>query len=320
MKKRILVTGCSGLVGGTIRYISQLYPQYEFYFSYHKDKDLTKENDVVEVFKDSKPRYVIHTAARVGGIGRNLNSPAQQFRDNILMNTHIIHNAYKFDIEKLIVFSSMCVFPADIKIITEENMHKGEPFWAHFSYAHSKRMVDIQIEAYKQQYGIKNYCSVIPGNMFGENDNFDLEDGHVIPSLIHKCYLAKLNNSPFEVWGSGEATREFLYAQDVGRICLELLSREELPHRLIVSAEKEHSIKEISEKICNIYNFPIENIKWLLDKPSGQSERPSDHTTFRKYFPDFEFTDIDIGLKNTIQWFKDNYPNVRGVICNREKN
>lgn len=311
--KKILVTGGNGLVGTAIRNISQLYPQYKFYFSSHKDKDLTKEKDVLNLFSDIRPHYVIHTAARVGGIGRNLNSPAQQFRDNILMNTHVIHNAYEFGVDKLIAFSSMCVFPVETKIISEENMHRGEPFRAHFSYANAKRMVDIQISAYKQQYGTKNYCSVIPGNMFGENDNFDLEDGHVIPSLIHKCYLAKKSNSLFEVWGDGSATREFLYAQDVAKICVELLSRDELPQRLIVSAEKEHSIKEIAEKICNIFNLPIGNIKWLLDKPSGQAERPSDHTLFREYFSDFRFADIDIALKNTIEWFSKNYPNIRGT-------
>lgn len=313
MTKKILVTGGSGLVGTAIRNISQSYPQYEFYFSSHKDKDLTKENDVLGMFNNVEPHYVIHVAARVGGIGRNLSSPAQQFRDNILMNTHMVHYAYEFGVEKMIVFSSACVFPEDTEIIKEDNMHSGPPFCAHWSYAHSKRMVDVQIDAYKQQYGIKNYSSIIPGNMFGENDNFDLEDGHVIPSLVHKCYMAKKNNSLFEVWGDGGATREFLYAQDVGRTCIELLSRDELPQRLIVSAEKEHSIKEIVNKICNTFNFPIENIKWLLDKPGGQSKRPSDHTLFRKHFPDFRFTDIDVALKNTIEWFSKNYPNVRGV-------
>ncbi len=310
--KKILVTGSDGLVGSAIRNISHIYPQYEFYFSSHNNKDLTKENDILSLFDNIKPQYIIHAAARVGGIGRNLSSPAQQFRDNILMNTHMIHYAHEFDVEKMIVFSSACVFPEDTEIIKEEDMHGGPPFHAHWSYAHAKRMVDVQIGAYKQQYEIKNYCSVIPGNMFGEKDNFDLDDGHVIPSLIHKCYLAKKNNSIFEVWGDGSATREFLYAQDVAKVCIELF-KNELPQRLIVSAEKEHSIKEIAEKICNIFNFPIENIKWLLDKPSGQTERPSDHTLFRKYFSDFRFTDIDIALKNTIEWFNKNYPNVRGV-------
>lgn len=315
-RKTILVTGGNGLVGSAIRDISCLYPQYNYYFTKHEDIDLTKEELVEKLFKKVKPDYVIHTAARVGGIGRNLNSSAQQFHENILMNTHLIHHAYLNKVEKILVFSSMCVYPAETQIISEDIMHKGEPFRAHWSYAHAKRMVDVQISAYKQQYGIKNYCSLIPGNMFGENDNFDLEDGHVIPSLIHKCFLAKRTNSRFEVWGNGSATREFLYAQDVAKVCIELLSREdidELPERLIISAEKECSIKEIANKICNIFNFPIENIKWLLDKPSGQAERPSDHTFFRKYFPDFRFTDIDIALKNTIEWFNKNYPNVRGI-------
>lgn len=311
--KKILVTGGSGLVGKAIRNISHVYPQYDFYFSSRNDTDLTKENDVLNMFGHAKPDYVIHTAARVGGIKRNLSSPAQQFRDNILMNTHTIHYAYEYGIEKMIVFSSTCVFPEDIEIIKEDNIHGGPPFRGHWSYAQAKRMVDVQIDAYRQQYGIKNYCSIIPGSMFGKNDNFDLEDSHVIPSLIRKCYFAKKNDSLFEVWGDGSAKREFLYAQDVAKVGIELLSREELPQRLIVSAEREYSIKEIANIICNILNFPKTNIKWLLDKPSGQAERPSDHTLFRKYFPDFTFTDIYEALKNTIEWFDKNYPNIRGI-------
>lgn len=312
-KKRVLVTGGKGLVGSAIKNISELYPQYDFYFSSHEDKDLTKENDVLSLFEEINPDYVIHTAARVGGIGRNLNSPGQQFRDNILMNTHTIHHAYESGVEKLIAFSSACVFPEDTEVIKEDVMHRGPPFCAHWSYAHAKRMVDVQIESYKQQYGIKNYCSMIPGNIFGENDNFDLSDGHVIPSLIHKCYLAKKNKSKFEIWGDGSATREFLYSKDVGRVCVELLSKDDIPQRLIVSSEKEHSIRDMVTKICGIFDFPIDNLKWSLEKPSGQMKRPSDHTLFRKYFPDFKFSDIDIALKNTIEWFNENYPNIRGV-------
>lgn len=309
MRKRILVTG-EGLVGSAIKNLQNLYP-YDFYFSSRKGTDLTKEDNVMNLFDCMKPNYVIHTAARVGGVKRNLISPAQQFRDNILINTHMIHYAYKYNVEKMIIFSSTCVFPEDIDVIREDNIHKGPPYRGHWAYAQAKRMIDIQIDSYKQQYGITNYCSVIPGSMFGENDNFDLEDGHVIPSLIHKCYLAKKNSSLLEVWGDGSVTREFVYAQDVARVCLELLYREELPERLIISGEREYSIKEIVDKICNISNFPKDKTKWLLDKPRGQSDRTSDHSIFRRYFPDFKFTDIDIALKNTIEWFSKNYPNIR---------
>jgi GDP-L-fucose synthase len=256
--KKILVTGADGLVGNSIKSLAtfkdntyifnlkdknQKEQQFEGVFVTRKDADLTSEQQVEKMFDIWQPDFVIHTAARVGGIGRNLNSPAKQFTDNILMNTYIIDKAHKCNVKKLIAFSSVCAFPSTAEILKEDTLHDGPPFPAHMSYAYSKRMVDVQIQAYKQQYGV-NYCCVIPGNIFGEHDNFNLEDGHVVPSLLHKAKIAKENNTNLNVWGDGSSTREFLYAKDVAKICLDLLTQhDELPLRLIVSGEKEHTIK-----------------------------------------------------------------------------
>ena len=188
--KTILVTGANGLVGSAIKNLEESYSQYNFVYSGHKDHELTNEQDVKALFESTKPDYVIHTAARVGGIGRNLSTPADQYYCNILMNSFVIHYAHLHNVEKLLAFSSVCAFPAGAESLHENILHDGEPYPAHYSYAYSKRMVDVQIGAYKKQHNV-NYCSVIPGNIFGENDNFNLDDGHVVPSLIHKCYLAK---------------------------------------------------------------------------------------------------------------------------------
>tara|TARA_R110000796_G_scaffold67777_6_gene155607 strand:+ start:11599 stop:12528 length:930 start_codon:yes stop_codon:yes gene_type:complete len=308
MTKRILVTGGRGLVGSAIRDISSLYPQYDFIFTHREEYDLTKESHIDKLFLKKKPDYVIHTAARVGGIGKNLNTPAQQYFDNILMNTYMIHYAHEHNVEKLIAFSSVCAFPADSEILKEESLHDGAPFEAHGSYAYSKRMVDVQIEAYRKQYN-RQYCSVIPGNIFGENDNFNLEDGHVVPSLIHKGYLAKQNNTSLEVWGDGTPTREFLYAQDVARACVELFEKESLPQKIIVSGDQEITIKSLIERISQVYG--LDNIKWLTDKPNGQMKRPSSKEILKKTLPNLQFTDIDVALENTIRWFEKNYPEVR---------
>ena len=307
-KKKILVTGGAGLVGSAIKLVEKQYPQYDFVFTTRQEHDLTKEADVASLFETTKPDYVIHTAARVGGIGRNLNSPAQQFYNNILMNTYVIHYAHLHSVNKLIAFSSVCAFPAAASIFKEDILQDGPPYPAHGAYAYAKRMVDIQVEAYNKQYGVK-YCSVIPANIFGENDNFNLEDGHVVPSLIHKCYMAKENGVPFEVWGDGKPMREFLYSADVARVCVDLLSEEELPQRLIVSGEHELEIKQLVEKICNIFNY--RNVSWLTDKPNGQMRRPSDKTIFNSTFDKFEFTDIDKALERTIGWFQEHYPRIR---------
>ena len=309
MIKTVLVTGARGLVGSAISDLTEEYSHYNFVFSGHKDHDLTKEEEVKQLFEETKPDYVIHAAARVGGIGRNLATPAQQYYCNILMNSFVIHYAHLYGVEKLLAFSSVCAFPAGAKVLHEDILHDGEPYPAHYSYAYSKRMVDVQIYAYKQQYNA-NFCSVIPGNIFGENDNFNLENGHVVPSLVHKCYVAKKNGKPLEVWGDGSPYREFLYAKDVARACIQLLeSQMELPRRLIVSGHEEIQIKDLVQLVCDAYDY--HNIKWLSDKPNGQLRRPTNKEVFNNILPDFVYTGLREAMKNTVMWFEQNYPKVR---------
>lgn len=303
----ILVTGGNGLVGSALRSISEEF-DYKIKFSTRKEVDLTKPKETKEYFQECKPDYVIHAAARVGGIGRNIKTPAEQFTENILINTNVIDSSYVCGVKKLIAFSSVCAFPSNVTYLQEEKLHDGLPFDAHQSYAYTKRMVDIQIQAYKKQYGV-NYCSIIPGNIFGENDNFNIEDGHVIPSLVHKFYESRQKNKPVVVWGDGLSYREFIYSKDLARICILLLEKETLPLRLLVSGEKEIQIKEIVNTIGEIYNY--KNIFWDTEKPNGQRRRPSDHTLFRAFFPDYKFENFKLSLEKTVKWFETNYPNIR---------
>ena len=307
--KTILVTGGNGLVGSAIKSLQDTYPNYKFVFSGHAEHNLTNELDVKRLFDETKPDYVIHTAARVGGIGRNLATPADQYYCNILMNAFVIHYAQLNGVEKLLAFSSVCAFPAGAESLHEDILHDGEPYAAHYSYAYSKRMVDVQIKAYMQQHGV-NYCSVIPGNIFGENDNFNLEDGHVVPSLVHKCYKAKLEGKPLQVWGDGTPYREFLYAKDVAKACVELLEIDgKLPQRVIVSGEKETQIKDLVELVCDAFDY--HNVEWLTDKPNGQLRRPTNKEVFATTLPNFEYTNLATAMKNTVEWFETSYPNVR---------
>ena len=305
--KKVLITGADGLVGNALKSISSDFKNLNCIFVNRKDADLTDRNSVEKLFKLYNPDYVIHTAARVGGIGRNLNSPVQQFTDNILMNTNVVDMAHKYGVKKLIAFSSVCVFPADAQVIKEDILQNSPPFPAHMTYAYAKRMTDIHIQAYKLQYGGSvNYCSVIPGNIFGEFDNYNLEDGHVVPSLLHKCFIAKKQNSPLTVWGDGSSQREFVYSKDIAKVCFQLLCNfEKLPLRLIVSGEKEYSIKEISEMISEISG--LNNIYFDTSKPNGQKKRPSDHSLFRSLFPNFEFSDIKKSLEDSYKWLEKNY-------------
>ena len=309
MKKKVLVTGGDGLVGSAIKEASKNYIEYghkyEFIFINRDSGDLTNEKDVKYIFDYFKPNYVIHTAAKVGGIGGNQARHADFFRDNILMNTHLIHYCTNFNIQKLLAFSSVCVFPDNLATLQEDKMHDGPVFENNFAYGYAKRMVDVQIQAYKKQYEIKNYCSVIPGNIFGKNDMYCLKHGHVVPMLMHKLYLAKKNNTDFEIWGDGKSLREFLYVNDVANILVRLLGLDELPDRLIISGPQQYSIKELVELLVEISGFEG-NVVWQTDKPNGQRSRPTDLTKLQSLF-DVEFTPLKTGLKLSWDWLIKNY-------------
>jgi len=169
-------------------------------------------------------------------------------------------------------------------------------------------MVDVQIRAYKQQYNT-NWCSAIPGNIFGEQDNHDLELGHVVPALIHKFYIAKRDKTPVKVWGSGKAYREFIYAEDAARLVLGLLELEQMPQRMIISSGKEVSIKSLVSTIAAAFEYG--RVQWDTKKPDGQLHRPSDSTVREANFPDFKFTELKTAIKKTVDWFEVTYPKVR---------
>jgi GDP-L-fucose synthase len=308
-RKRVLVTGSTGLVGNAIQRVIQD-SNYIVAYVNRQSGDLTKEKDVKAIFQAIRPHYVIHTAAKVGGIGGNMAGHAEYFYENILINSHVIHQAYLYKVEKLLAFSSVCVFPDDSQILKEEIIHNGPPFTGNFAYAHAKRMVDVQIRAYKSQYGVKNWCSVIPGNIYGTHDLYSLTHGHVIPSLIHKLYLAKKNNTTFNIWGDGKSLREFIFADDLANILVKLLSLDEVPERLLVSGTKQYSIGEVVDMLVEASGFSGDVI-YDTSKPNGQRSRQSDLSLLFKLFPEYSPIDLKDGLATSYKWFETNYPNVR---------
>lgn len=306
--KKILVTGKNGLLGNAIKNVAGEY-DFEFVFVGRDDYNLFIAADIMDMIYDVSPNYIIHTAAHVGGIGLNLRNPIGTFYNNLIMTTHLLDMSRVYDISKFINFSSICAFPAGLEILEESKLQDGIPYEAHEGYAYAKRMSDIQIGLYRKKFN-SNYCSIIPVNIFGEHDNYNLENGHVIPSLIHKCYNAKKENKKFQVWGNGEAQREFIYSEDVARIALDLLSLEgQMPRRVIASPSEELSIKEAVSKICE--KFEYSNVEWQEDKPNGQLKRPTDTSLLRQCLPNFKFTQFDEALEKSIDWFSGNYPNVR---------
>ena len=296
-----LVTGGRGLVGSSITGNT---------LKVGSDFDLRDTSVANKLFSDLQPTNVIHCAGRVGGLGGNMNMKGEFFYDNIMINTNVIESCRKYGVKKLVCFLSTCVFPNDVEYpLTEKKIHSGPPHTSNDAYSYAKRMADIQIRAYREQYGL-NYVSVIPTNIYGPNDNFDLVNGHVVPSLIHKCYLAKKNNTPFKIWGSGKPLREFIFSKDVGKLTEWVLKNYEEEEPIIFSTSQEVSIKDVVGLIVKHMSFTGE-VVWEDDKPDGQFRKPSDNSKLLSYLPDFKFTSLDNGLKETIDWFIENYENCK---------
>lgn len=305
---RILITGAYGLVGSQFKG-----DEYERIGS--SDLNLINQKYIDEHFRWAEeignlPEGIIHCAARVGGIQGNMNGQGKFFYENISMNTAIIESARKFGIKKLIAFLSTCVFPDDVEYpLSPEKIHLGPPHNSNYAYAYAKRMADVQIRAYNEQYGL-NYFSVIPCNIYGPSDNYNLETGHVIPMLIHKMYMAKRDNTEFRVWGSGKPLREFIFSEDVAKLTRLLYDHYEGSDPVILSTSEEISIGSIVEMLADIMEYDG-NIIFDKTKPDGQYRKPSDNSVIRNMFPDFEFTPIKDGLEKSVKWFIENYPNIR---------
>jgi GDP-L-fucose synthase len=307
---KVLVTGSNGLAGNGLRRVS-VESEHTFVFIERKNGDLRNWDAANNIIRSHQPDCVINTAARVGGIGGNQAMHADFLYDNLMINANVLKACAENDVKKVVAFSSVCVFPDNLSLLKEEDMHEGPVFEGNFAYGYAKRMVDVHITALKKQYGVENYCSVIPGNIFGEQDMFSIEHGHVVPSLIHKLYEAISYGTPLEVWGDGRSLREFMYIDDLANLILELISLDQIPQRVIMSGRQQHSIKEIVDMLVDISQFNPDNVIWNISKPNGQRSRPTSKKVVDDLFPDFKYTDIYKGLQKTWDWFCDSHPNVR---------
>jgi len=298
--KKLLVTGGNGLVGSAINTNDRI----------GREVNLVNHNETLNMFELHNPTHVIHCAGKVGGVGGNMNYKGEYFYDNIMINTNVIEGARKSGVEKLVCFLSTCVFPDNVEYpLTESKIHLGEPHSSNYPYAYAKRMADIQIRAYREQYGL-NYVSVIPTNIYGPNDNFSLTHGHVMPMLIHKLYLAQQNNTDFVVWGSGKPLREFIYSKDIATLSEWAVNNYNDPKPIIFSTSYEISIMDLVDLLVKEFNFKGKVI-FDKSKPDGQYRKPSDNNKLKSYLPDFNFTPIEEGVKETVNWFIKNYEKTR---------
>ena len=234
------------------------------------------------------------------------------YRENILINSNVLEACRKYEVEKVVSLLSTCIYPDEVNYpLTEEQIHNGPPHASNYAYAYAKRMLDVQSRAYRDQYGC-NFITAIPNNLFGENDNYDLNDSHVMPAIMHKMFLAEQSKQNVVLWGDGSPLREFTYSVDLARILLFLLENYDDAPPINVGNTGEHSIKEVAEMIAKYMKFNGE-IKWDTEKPSGQHRKPSDNSKLIDLgWKGDDYTNFEDAVKLSCEWFTENYPNLRG--------
>jgi GDP-L-fucose synthase len=304
--EKIVVTGGSGLVGYAIQEICKNY-NYEFIFLSSKDFNLLDMEETKKMFETHRPNYVIHLAACVGGLYKNMNNKVEMLEKNLMMNYNIIKLSHEYKVKKLIACLSTCIFPDLVESypIKEEMLHEGPPHESNYTYAYAKRMIEIHCRAYKEQYG-DNFVCITPTNIYGPHDNFDLDNGHVLPSLIHKCYLAKKNNEKFVIRGSGKPLRQFIYSQDLGKLIMLILENQNQNQDnniiLSVSENQENSIEEVGRIIAKKYDYE-HMIDFDTSYSDGQYKKTVSNDKLKQIIGDFEFTNITNGINQTVEWF-----------------
>ncbi|HOK40598.1 MAG TPA: GDP-L-fucose synthase [bacterium] len=305
--KKILLTGGAGFLGSFVYEKLKAYQPADIYIPRSKECDLRIEANVQKLMATYKPDIVIHLAAVVGGIGANRLNPGKFFYDNISMGIHLLEEARKINVLKYVNVGTICAYPKFTPVpFKEENLWDGYPEETNAPYGIAKKALLVQCQSYRQQYGM-NAIYLLPVNLYGPRDNFDLETSHVIPALIKKCVEAKRRNEDkIIVWGTGNATREFLYVEDCAEAIIQATLKYDGSEPVNIGSGMEISIKNLVQLICSLIGFKGK-IEWDTTKPDGQPRRCLDTTKAYKYFGWKATTDFREGLKKTIQWFEEHY-------------
>lgn len=304
--KKVMITGGAGFLGSFV--VKKLKKKHcrEIFVPKQEDYNLVNMDSVVKAYRDSKPDIVIHLAAVVGGIGANRENPGKFFYENLMMGTQLMEVGRQMGIEKFVSLGTICCYPKFTPVpFKEEDLWNGYPEETNAPYGLAKKMLLVQSQAYRQQYGF-NSIFLMPVNLYGPGDNFDPKSSHVIPALIKKCFEAiKANEKEIVVWGTGKATREFLYVEDAAEGILLAAENYNKSDPVNLGAGFEISIKDLVELIVKLTGFKGKII-WDTTKPDGQPRRMLDTTRAEKEFGFKAGTLFEEGLKKTIEWFKKN--------------
>ena len=278
------------------------------------DGDLRDRSYTERHFNDIRPGQILHLAALVGGVQANASRNGTFFEDNLLINTNVLAAARSLRVPRLVTALSSCAFTFHPdRPTTEEDLHSGLPSMETSGYATAKRMLDLHIRLASRDDGC-NWTSLTPVSMYGPNDNFDLHDGHVIGSLIHRCWLAKREKTPLVVWGSGEAVRQFVFAKDVARLMVTALTNETTPETVIVAPDAGVTIRMLAQLIAKAmqFNGPIQ---YDHTKPEGVRVKRLASRSFHTQFKEFRFTTLEAGLQKTVEWFEAMMARGREASC-----
>ena len=304
--RRVCVTGGAGFLGSYVVENLRQKDAKDIFIPKIEDFDLVQNESVQRLLAEANPDIIIHLAANVGGIGANRARPAEFFYDNLMMGAQLIHESWKSGVEKIVTIGTVCAYPKFTPVpFREETLWDGYPEETNAPYGLAKKMMLVQSQAYRDQYGY-NSIFLIPVNLYGPRDNFNLETSHVIPALIRKCVDAQVKNAPnIDVWGDGSPTREFLYVEDAAEGILSAAEHYSSSDPINLGSGREISIKDLAELITELTGYQGE-LKWDTSKPNGQPRRALNTDKAEEQFGFKAKTPFREGLQKTVQWYLEN--------------
>jgi GDP-L-fucose synthase len=303
--KRVLVTGGAGFLGS---FVCPMLEERgaEISIPRRRDFDLTEQSDVRRLIIETRPDVVIHLAAEVGGIGANRENPGRFFYANAAMGINLIEESRRSGVAKFVQVGTVCAYPKFTPVpFKEDDLWEGYPEETNAPYGIAKKALLVMLQSYREQYGF-NGVYLLPVNLYGPRDNFDLASSHVIPALIRKFVHAGASGAEFvDVWGTGSASREFLYVEDAARGIVLATEEYESPDPVNIGAGREVTIRDLVEMIASIVGFEGE-IRWDASKPDGQPRRMLDTTRARETFGFEAQVELEDGLERTVEWWRTN--------------
>lgn len=304
--KRVVVTGGAGFLGSFVVEALKESKAETVFIPNIEDYDLRDVADIRRMLKDAKPNMVIHLAAKVGGIGANREHPGEFFYDNLMMGVQLVHECWKAGVAKVMLAGTICAYPKFTPVpFKEEDLWNGYPEETNAPYGLAKKMLLVQSEAYRAEYGY-NSIFLLPVNLYGPRDNFNPASSHVIPALIKKCVEARDSGVKYiEAWGDGTPTREFLYVKDAARGILLACERYNKSEPVNLGSSFEITIKDLTETVARVTGFKGE-IRWDATKPNGQPRRKLDTTKAEREFGFKSTISFEAGLKETVAWYEQN--------------